>query len=190
MVERNDFDELRRLSISVLSEVVREGELRLQSQLQIATAADQRALTFVGFQIASATASLAGGVALIIAKEPNKSLAYLAVLFALILVVAAVFGISTVWPRKFSIPGNDPLNWRPSEWCWQDKGFGTKAARIEQAYCLQTCIEKNQCAAAWAAGMMHWSMALTAGSGLAAGLALLAILADWTWPMGRWPFPL
>lgn len=176
MAERNDFESLRTLSDDVLAEVVREGELRLQAQLQIATAADQRALTFAGFQIAAATGSLAGGVALMTADDPDLVLAATAFTFALVLLIGCLFAIATVWPRKFSIPGNEPHNWAPHEWRWADKGFDLKAARVEQASCLQEGIQKNQRAATRSSRWMHWSMVTTAAAVGTAGISLLLIL--------------
>lgn len=174
--ESNDFEPLRTLPDEVLAEVVREAERRLDAQLQIATAADQRALTFAGFQIAAATGSLAGGVALMAARQPDLVLAAMAFTFALVLLLACLFAMATVWPRKFSIPGNEPANWLPEEWRWPDKGFALEAARVEQASCLQECIEKNRRSAEWASRLMHWSMGVTAAAVATAGIALLLVL--------------
>lgn len=176
MTGSNDFDELRLLSDDVLAEVVREAEARLQAQLQIATAADQRALTFAGFQIAAATAALAGGVALLNAPTPDFSLATLAVLFALAMLAGAGCAMLTAWPRKFAIPGNEPAHWAPSQWQWPKRGFSLAAARVEQAACLQGSIKKNQHQAAHAAGLMHRAIYICGGAVGAAGIALLILL--------------
>jgi hypothetical protein len=173
----NDFESLRALSDDVLAEIVREGETRVLAQLQIATAADQRALTFAGFLVAAATAALGGGIALMKATNPDPILAAVAFVFAFGALIGSGLAMVTVWPRKFAIPGNEPINWLPAEWRWQNKGFSLKEARVEQACCLQEAILKNQRAARKAAELMHWSMYASAGSVAAAGLVLLLILA-------------
>src|SRR5687767_2757293 len=112
MPDDKQFEALRALDERVLDEVVSEGNARLQAQLHIASSADQRALTLAGFQIAAATASVAGGVALMTSEPSNKALALIAFLFALVMIGLAGVALWTVVPRKFKIPGNQPLNWR------------------------------------------------------------------------------
>lgn len=176
MTVGNRYDDLRNLSRDVLDEVVREGELRLEAQLQIATAADQRALTFAGFQITAGTASLAGGVALMTAQSPDYLLALIALIFALAILIAAGITLWTVVPRKFKTPGNQPLNWAKSAWRWSDKGFDMKAARVEQAACLEESIDANQTHFKWAAETMHVSFYVTVIAATVSAIVLLAVL--------------
>lgn len=145
MVDCNLFEPLRPLSQKVLDEIVREGEERLKAQLQIATAADQRALSIAAAQIASSTASLAGGIALALGNKPDWWLAALAIAFAFGNAVAAQRAISSVRPRGFHIPGNRPSYWLPDNWMGgTTSGHTIKQARIEQAACLDEEIEENK----------------------------------------------
>jgi hypothetical protein len=174
VVDFKKFEPLTTLHPDVLQEVVREGEIRLQSQLQIATAADQRALTIAGFQIASATAALAGGVALAVKQGPDLLLAALALGFAGALLGAAWIAVRTVRPSKFSIPGNRPSGWLPERWLSASaKDFSLKKARIEQAACLDEAIEENDRDLERAALQIHRSVDLMLRSVAVCGAALL-----------------
>jgi hypothetical protein len=145
MVDCNLFEPLRALSQGVMDEIVREGEERLRAQLQIATAADQRALSIAAAQIASATGSLAGGIALALGTKPDWWLVALAIGFAFGNAVAAQRAISSVRPTGFHIPGNRPSYWLPDRWMGgATHGHGIKQARIEQAACLDEEIEENK----------------------------------------------
>lgn len=175
MASDNQYNALRTLDDEVLKEAVREGEVRLQAQLQTATAADQRALTLAGFQITSGTASLAGGVALMTAAQPNRLLASIALIFAVAVLVSSGIALWAVVPRKFKTPGNQPLNWRRDRWRWQDKGFDIKAARIEQIACLEEAIEANRKHFRWAAKRMHLSYN-TVGTAISSAVVLLVAL--------------
>jgi len=129
----------------VLDEIVREGEERLKAQLQIATAADQRALSIAAAQIASSTASLAGGIALALGSKPDWWMACLAIAFAFGNGIAAQRAIYSVRPQGFHIPGNRPSYWLPARWMGGDAhGHDIKQARIEQAACLDEQIEENK----------------------------------------------
>jgi len=177
MASGNNFQELRNLPADVLAEVVREGELRVEAQLATATAADQRALTFAGFQIASATAALAGGIALIVGDQKDFTLALLAGLFSCALLIAAGIALSTVRPKEFHFPGNRPGNWLPSQWA----GYGIHKlnltqARIEQASCLETMIADNAASASSQAKLMHQSMDITIWAAAIAAIGLLTIV--------------
>jgi hypothetical protein len=176
MAVDKDYDGLRDLDDNVLGEVVREGEAKLEAQLQIATAADQRALTLASFQITAATAAVAGGVALMTSQQPDKLLALIAFLFALALLALAGLALWTVVPRKFKIPGNMPLNWRKDQWRWQDKGFDIKAARIEQAACLEEQIATNREQLDGSAGLMRISFLGTIITAAISALLLMIIL--------------
>jgi hypothetical protein len=183
MVNINTFEPLLSLADDVLGEVVREGERRLDAQLQIATAADQRALTVAGFQIASATAAMGGGVALISKVKPDYPVALLALAFATALLLAAALAVHTVRPRRFNIPGNSPKGWLPENWIGAGKGdFSLRQARMEQAACLADAIADNNDLGAWAAKHLRRSLDLTlyaVGLG-AAGLFLTVLHRGWT----------
>jgi hypothetical protein len=176
MADDKDYDGLRDLDLNVLDEVVREGDAKLDAQLQVATAADQRALTLAGFQITAATGAVAGGVALMTSKEPDKVLALIAFLFALALLTLGGIALWTVVPRKFKTPGNLPLNWRKDRWRWQDKGFDIKAARVEQAACLEEQIATNRRQLDWSAALMRASFRGTIITAMISSVLLMIIL--------------
>ena len=172
------FESLRGFDPEVLGEIVREAELRLGSLLEIAGAADSRAMTLAGFQISGATASLGAG--LIPLQEPHGQvwLSVLSLLFTFLMIVAALLAVSTLRPAKFHVPGNRPGNWLPD--CWFDgkaHGFSLVQARLEQAACLETAIAENEQWIEWAAGRVRRSidcMLLAVGI---AGMMLLAWIA-------------
>lgn len=183
MVDCNEFEPLRELHPEVLAEIIREGEDRLKGQLQVATAADARALAIAGSQITAATAALGGGIALARGDKPDLWLAFLALFFACALLVAAYHAIQSNRPEKFSFPGNRPKFWLPERWMGASgKDFSIKQARIEQAFCIDEGIEHNQVTMDAAARKVHWSMDLTLITTAAAAILLLGtfVARNWT----------
>jgi hypothetical protein len=138
-----DLSDLRNLDAPVLQEVIREGEARLAAQLAIATAADQRAMTWAGFLIAVATAAL-GGAASLIMSGKHLVFALIALTFSLWMLKAAWIIIDAVRPRKFFLPGNFPENWLRSNWSSHPDGrYDLDEARVEQATGLNNGIHDN-----------------------------------------------
>jgi len=178
MADDKQYDALRELDQKVLDEVVQEGRQRLDAQLQIATSADQRALTLAGFQITAATASLGGGIALMTADHPQQALAFVAILFALGMLGSAGTALWTVVPRKFKTVGNQPLNWTKDHWRWKEHGFDLRAARVEQAACLEEQIAANQQYFRWTAQWMRISFVVTIGTAVAAAIFLAGVLCS------------
>lgn len=176
MDDDKQYDGLRDLDVSILDEIVREGSARLEAQLQIAIAADQRALTLAGFQITAATGAVAGGAALMTSDEPRQLLALIAFLFSLAVLISAGIALWTVLPRKFRIPGNCPLNWLKNHWRWHDKGFDLKAARVEQAACLAEQIADNRKLLDWTAQLMRISFLGTIVTAVVAAALFMIIL--------------
>lgn len=70
----NKFDSFTDLPERLQVEALREGEMLLQAQLTIASAADQRGLTWGGLLLTGATAAIGAGVALLFKKGPNQDL--------------------------------------------------------------------------------------------------------------------
>jgi len=142
---RKQFETFKSLPEDLQKEALREGDLRLASQLAIATSADQRALTWGGFLIAAATASLGGGIALLTKTSPDITLSALALVFAAAILRAAWLAISTVVPASFALPGNHPASWLPNEWeCNGTDERKIAQARAEQADHLDVCINENR----------------------------------------------
>ena len=146
MPDFNEFEQLLSLDQAVLDEIVREGELRLSSQFETATAADQRALTLIGFQSTAATASIGGSVALLLADKPESFLIAVGFFLTFGLLVAAFKAMDTVRPKLFGFPGNYPANWFPAEWASFKSAptdLSLKRARVEQCCGLDSRIKDN-----------------------------------------------
>jgi hypothetical protein len=167
------------LPVELQREALREGELRIAAQFQAATAADQRALTWGGFLITSATAALGGGVALLTKTPPTLWLGYLAITFAFFMLRASWLAVSTVSPDLFCFPGN-----RPGKWIRDNADSnGVEQAlsqrdRCHQARFLDGMIIENAASAAVLAKKMHKSFALALATVTIAGaLLLLGLIA-------------
>jgi hypothetical protein len=95
-----------------LAEVVlRQGELKLAAQLQVAIAADHRATAFAGLFITLALAALSGaGLLWKLGSGYEALLAGLIVVTAL-LIFAAYLCVETVKPVDFWTAGNQPERW-------------------------------------------------------------------------------
>ncbi len=140
----NSFDDFSTLPTELQLEAIREGERRLDAQLQVASAADARALAWGGLLVAAITASLGTSVALMSKQNPDYVLAALALSFSGSLLMACFRALKTVEPNLFCLPGNDPYHWRPSEWnCVGTSQRKIAVARSEQAEALSGDIRRN-----------------------------------------------
>lgn len=158
MTDRNDFSSLKNLPPDVLSEVVREGELRLQAQMQQAMASDQRAIAWLTLITGTATVALGAGFGLLLSnRSPFVGLVVL--IFAVAMAASALKALDVVRPTTFCFPGNEPRNWLPI--CW-DRGAkrDMKQARFEQARALQNQIAENAKWAKTCADNLRTSMVL------------------------------
>lgn len=180
----NRVNEIKPLGQEILKEVVREGEAMLAAQLTVATAADQRAMTFAGLLIAAATAATGGVVALVLSSEPNWEAALIGALYALAAITAAGLAIWSARPAEFSFPGNEPASWHPAQW---HTGIGgphdVNQAHTEQAMTLQSQIGKNK--KTLARNALWMKRAVTVGF-LSTALAALAIVI---WGAYQWSRP-
>ncbi len=166
----NSFDKFSDLPEVLQKEALREGEMLLQAQLTVASAADQRALTWGGLLLTGATASLGGAFALMFKTPPQPLITHSALLFAAELFIAAGLAISTVAPKLYCMPGNQPSSWLPDAWeCKGDDEAKIAQARREQAAQLDKFIEENTAVARSRAGRMHWSF----------GMAFFALAHTW-----------
>lgn len=173
----NDFETFLELPEELQREALREGEARLQAQLNIATAADQRALTWGALLVAAATGALGGGLALVSKEKPDYILGLLAVFFAAAMMVAAWSALSTVQPAKFCLPGNRPVNWLPAEWdCVGSERKKIARARVDQAVQMSKHIKENAENARIRADRMALSFRLAKVALWLSGLLLLAII--------------
>lgn len=142
-----EFEPFLQFNQDVLAEILREGELRLATQVATATAADQRALTIAGFQIASLTAIVGGVTAMVVSKNPDIFITVLAVFQIIAFLYAASNAIASARPQLFSFPGNKPENWFADEWTFpnlSESAATIKLATVEQLYCVNQAICKNE----------------------------------------------
>jgi hypothetical protein len=142
MAADNSTDNLKHLPAEVLAEVVREGELMMQAQLQAYLATDQRAFTFAGLMLTAATGSFGAAIALSRLNPPDRPLAEIAAWFAIGLIVSAGVALATAIPRKFCLPGNEPKNWDITH--WETGKRDLKQALLSQAKILQSQLAKNR----------------------------------------------
>jgi hypothetical protein len=181
----NDFDNFAQLPVELQRESIREGEARLEAQLHVAAAADQRALTWGGILIAAVTAALGGGIALATKERPDYALAFLAIIFAGALTLAAWGALSTTRPEKFHLPGNRPVNWMPDESTRNLREQVTLArARGEQAECLDEAIATNAIRAEKRALALLRSYRIAKCTIAMAGILLLLVLLV---RVSQWP---
>ncbi len=91
--------------------VLRQGEINLQAQLQIALAADQRASTFAGIYTAISVAALAASAAVFQANASAVGLIAAGLAVAVVSLIAANLCLGVAQPTNFHIAGNRPDNW-------------------------------------------------------------------------------
>lgn len=177
----NRVAEISSFPIEVLDEVVREGEAMLAAQLTVATAADQRAMTFAGLLIAAATAATGGVIALMLGDKPAWWVVLIGTLYAAAAIAAAGFAIWSAKPARFSFPGNEPALWHPDLWQVGASGpHSKKQARVEQAVNLQSQIKKNKVILARNARWMRRAVIV----GFVA--TAIAAFATGIWGGGQW----
>lgn len=131
----------------VLREIIRDGEIEMRARLDTANAADQRALTLVGFQLTIAVAMTSAAYALVSSKNPDFELGFLAAFVVVGMIFSAHQGLSSASPSPFCFPGNDPKNWHSEDWNFElrsAKHATLKKALIEQCYTLHTGIHDNK----------------------------------------------
>lgn len=145
MKDFQQFEHLLDFEQEVLEKIVHEGEIRLEAQLATANAADQRALTYLGYLVATATASVGAAVALLLSQAPRLPLIMIAFAFAGCLLFCAFKALQSVTPKQFSFPGNKPQNWFCNDWNFpKNKGRKIEQALVEQCFTLNQAVCKNQ----------------------------------------------
>lgn len=177
MSDCNPLDTLEALSEDVLCEVVREGELQLQAQLQVSLAADSRGLTIAGFSLTASTALL--GAAAVLARDARPDLPVILVAAALgvAMLTAGALAVISARPVRFYLPGNQPINWIPADWDLPPGARRTlKRARVEQAKVLQSMLRKNHGTAHRNAKFVHAALLVIFGAAVLAAVALALIL--------------
>jgi cell division septal protein FtsQ len=95
----------------VLQEILRESEARLHAQLQAAIAADQRAMTFLGFLLTLVVFFLTAALATTTTTTPNVAIMNLAATGAIGTGAASILAFLATRPVNFDFVGNDPEQW-------------------------------------------------------------------------------
>lgn len=93
-----------------ITQIITHAESVLQSQLTVALAGDQRALTFAGF-IAAAAAALVGGAAVLLIGKDNHFVGYLALSASLGLLISMAAAVYSSRPASFEWAGTEPATW-------------------------------------------------------------------------------
>lgn len=187
----NEYEAISSLPEDVQVEIMREADLRLNAQLTVAIAADQRALTYGGFLIAAATGAIGGGIALLTKEEPDFGFSAIAIIFACGMLYASWEAIHTVMPNLFCLPGNRPGLWLPDQ--WESHGIHPPTigrARIEQAKHIDKMIRDNASAAELAAKHMRRSfyaaiLSTTLAAAVLVGIGLFRLGAAKAEPLAQ-----
>jgi len=98
-------------SDTLLRDIIKLGETRLQSQLTVAIAADQRALVLSGFLVPTIGALIAAAAALMLATPMRYDLGVVAFLGAGGLLISLALAIVAARPVGWHFPGIRPGNW-------------------------------------------------------------------------------
>lgn len=96
-------------------EALRQAELFLQSQLDAAIAADQRATQFAGFCITVTIAAIGGALALTLTENTPWPLVCAGLAIGAIMALATFFCVYAARPSAFFFPGNQPESWIEEE---------------------------------------------------------------------------
>lgn len=119
-------------------EVLRQGELLLQAQLELATAADQRSMTLLGITAGGAVAMLAASASLFAADGGTNSLPVALMVASVPLLVSAVLAIRATRPVGFAVPGTRANLLLPSS------DFPIDQVRLELAMRYQERVSFNE----------------------------------------------
>ncbi len=173
MIPFADFYHFLKFNQAVLERIVQEGEAKLQAQLNVATASDQRAISFLGFLVGAATAVIGAAVVVLLSKRPDITLLCIAYLYAAALMFSASKAVKVFKPKAFSFPGNEPQNWVTTQWNFENlKQRTIKHALVEQCYTLNQAIQKNTIDMKENAKYLKQSIDISIYATIAAGFAL------------------
>lgn len=145
MTDTKLIEDLKGFDDAVLCLIVRDGELKIGAQLQVANAADARAMSFAGFTAATSTASVAGVIYLNSQATISVGILVAAVITSIGLIISLILAILSARSTKFGFPGSRPGTWTPDQWQNGNKGPHTlKQAMLEQALCIDQHIRENE----------------------------------------------
>jgi len=142
----------------LIREATRNGEERLRVQMQIALAADQRAVSLGG--ILAAAASVVLGFLLTDANRLDGATSYICLFLSVGLCSASVLAFYSVRPVSMRFAGNKPSNWRDD--IESDKPIVD--ALLEQMSHIDNAIDLNEAVINSNAKAFGWAMATAAGT--------------------------
>lgn len=158
MANRDIATTLGKADEAFVDEILREAEARLSAQLEVAVAADQRAMTFLGFLLTLVVFLIGGALAAFTAETPSVSIALIAAIGAVGFVAASYFAYQASKPVNFEFVGNDPSGWVGDV----EEGKTLLAAKAEQCAHYDEMLKDNR------AAMSRSSEALQRSSAIAA----------------------
>lgn len=157
----------------VIGEIVRQGEVRLAAQVQVALAADQRAVTTASILTAIFTACIGGAIAVLTSASPNHALGLAGLGTGIMFIAAAFEAARAARPVDFHLQG-----WPPAQWMNEaDLRRPLPQSQGEQAEIMQEMIEHNLHVMTGNSGHMAWAMRFALGAPFAGGLISLAVVA-------------
>ena len=182
-----NLETLADLDETILKEVVREAERRIDAQLATANAADQRASGWVALLVTVASAVIGGSAALITSGK-HYVLAIIGVLVAGGFARAILLAIDVLRPKEWHFPGNLPENWIPEQWqCFVSGAHcDLKQAMLEQCATLNEQIKSNAIDATKGgrevARSMDWALVCVGLGAVAVGIIALVAACGVTVP--------
>jgi hypothetical protein len=131
----------KKVDAELVREILREAELKLQAQLSLAIAADQRSSVMASFFSVAAAAIAAGLITLASAEHSSDTGPIYAggAISILLLIIGAALCIWAARPADFSVPGSEPDKWYDEVKLKRD----LKVRLGEQAENCQEMIEEN-----------------------------------------------
>lgn len=133
----------------VVAHIFRQGEKYLDTQVQMALAADQRAMTVASIYAAIATAVMAGALTY---WDKTGSVPILAAGLAggISMLIGAGMCLWAARPINFYYPGNEPANWYDYRKATLTQNLGVESENYQHHIDVNaTCLERNANALAW-----------------------------------------
>jgi hypothetical protein len=128
-----------RVDLEMARQIASQGEKYLQTQVQMAIAADQRAMTLAGLFTAIATAVIAASIAYW-DKSGSAPILAAGVVGGVVMLIGAA---SCLWSARqidFYYPGNEPAHWYAQRYATLTEAIGGEAENYQHH------IEKNDAA--------------------------------------------
>lgn len=138
---------------SLLKEILREAESRLEVQLTTALASDMRAMTFLGFIAASIVVCAAGTLSLMTSSTPDMVLGAIGWFATMGLIGSSYYAFQATRPIDFGVVGNDPSSWIGDV----TNRTSLHEALAEQCAHYDDCLKSNRVAMAKSAEHLLWS---------------------------------